>query len=92
MQVKHIVFRLQAKYQSHKFTVFDVAAFWKEKVGQYFAGVEECPICYSVKDDQSGALPRTSCAQCNAKFHGTCLYKWFKTSGNSTCPLCRHLF
>lgn len=37
-------------------------------------------------------LPKLACRTCKKKFHSACLYKWFSTSNNSTCPLCRNLF
>lgn len=30
-----------------------------------------------------------SCRTCRKRFHGGCLYKWFKSSGKSTCPHCQ---
>jgi E3 ubiquitin-protein ligase DOA10 len=40
----------------------------------------------------SHQLPKLACRTCKKKFHSACLYKWFSTSNNSTCPLCRNLF
>uniref|UniRef100_A0A1I7WPE7 E3 ubiquitin-protein ligase listerin n=1 Tax=Heterorhabditis bacteriophora TaxID=37862 RepID=A0A1I7WPE7_HETBA len=32
------------------------------------------------------------CRQCKNKFHSNCLYKWFESSSQSRCPLCRANF
>ena len=33
--------------------------------------------------------PPCSCRTCRKRFHGGCLYKWFKSSGKSNCPHCQ---
>jgi hypothetical protein len=33
-----------------------------------------------------------ACATCKKKFHSACLYKWFNTSHQNTCPMCRSPF
>jgi hypothetical protein len=53
------------------------------------AGQEECLICYSIIQPTSGQLPRLCCRTCRKRFHGGCLYKWFKSSGKSNCPHCQ---
>ncbi len=53
------------------------------------AGQEECLICYSIIQPTSGQLPRLGCRTCRKRFHGGCLYKWFKSSGKSNCPHCQ---
>jgi hypothetical protein len=72
--------------------VLDGISMWKANLEQEFAGVEACLICYSVISAANGQLPRISCKQCNVKFHTACLYKWFRSSGKSTCPHCSALF
>lgn len=67
-------------------------AFWKQNVEKKFKGLEECYICYYVIHSQSHQLPKLLCRTCKKKFHSACLYKWFNSSNNSTCPLCRSLF
>jgi hypothetical protein len=37
-------------------------------------------------------LPRLQCRTCRHKFHSACLYKWFQSATQSTCPLCRSEF
>lgn len=65
---------------------------WKNNVDSHFAGVEECCICYAVINSVNHSLPRLKCPQCSHKFHSVCLFKWFNSSGHSSCPLCRALF
>jgi len=67
---------------------------WKKLVDQEFEGVEACAICYSVVYGGAGggdskALPKIYCKVCKHKYHAKCIYKWFQTSNNNTCPLCR---
>lgn len=62
---------------------------WKEKVDKRFEGVEECMICFSLAHGSNQTLPKLKCKTCKKRYHAECLYKWFDTSNNSTCPLCR---
>lgn len=65
-------------------------AFRKNLSGQ-LKGQSECAICYSmVSEDKQ--LPTKKCRTCKNFFHGICLFKWFKSSNSSTCPLCRTAF
>lgn len=78
---------------SHRNTaLLQSLAFWKKNVDQKFEGVEECYICFYVLHGTNHQLPKLLCRTCKKKFHSACLYKWFSTSNNSTCPLCRALF
>lgn len=54
-------------------------------------GQGECAICYSIigTDMQT---PNKKCGTCKNMFHGACLFRWFKSSNSSTCPLCRNSF
>ncbi|KAJ2256118.1 hypothetical protein GGI13_001313 [Coemansia sp. RSA 455] len=61
-------------------------------IGAHFAGVEDCAICYSAVGVLDNTLPGKQCKTCKNKFHRMCLFKWFNTSNQSTCPLCRNLF
>ncbi|KAK9814167.1 hypothetical protein WJX72_001547 [[Myrmecia] bisecta] len=70
-------------------SVAEAIALWQRNVGKEFEGVEECLICYSVVSATDGKLPRLQCNTCSKKFHGACLYKWFKSSGKSNCPHCQ---
>lgn len=62
-----------------------------KNVNLHFSGFEDCAICYSILH-QDSSLPSKNCTTCSNKFHAACLYKWFKSSGSSTCPLCRSTF
>jgi hypothetical protein len=72
-------------------SIREAVMVWRRSVDRQFQGVEECPVCYSVTD-ATRALPRMQCSTCKNKFHSGCLYKWFNSSGNSKCPMCRALF
>jgi hypothetical protein len=63
-----------------------------KNVKSHFSGVEDCAICYSLIGVIDRTLPGKRCGTCKALFHGGCLFKWFRTGGSSTCPLCRSLF
>jgi len=65
---------------------------WKRNIDKHLLGVEDCIICMMTVSSTTYKLPRIRCRQCNKKFHGDCLYKWFQTSSNSSCPLCRSNF
>lgn len=70
----------------------DGLILWKRNVDKRFEGVDDCMICFSVIHGSNYSLPKLSCKTCKKKFHSACLYKWFSTSNNATCPLCRNLF
>lgn len=65
---------------------------FKRNITLHFEGIEDCAICYSVIEVTDRTLPTKSCRVCRNKFHATCLYKWFKSSSQNTCPLCRQAF
>ena len=64
-------------------------ARWKRDADKEFSGVEPCPICYCVVHAGNHQTPKMRCAQCQNKYHGACLYKWFTESSKSTCPMCQ---
>ena len=71
-------------------TIVDALLVWKDKVDKKLEGVEECMICFSVvHGTNTHSLPKLQCRTCRKKYHAECLYKWFDTSNQSTCPLCR---
>jgi hypothetical protein len=81
----------QALATSQNGTIRDALELFKRNASLHFSGVDECAICYSIlHEDRS--LPTKTCSTCKNKFHADCLYKWFKSAGNSTCPLCRSTF
>lgn len=71
--------------------IFESLEFFLKNVVFHFKGFEECAICYSILH-QDNSLPSKTCTTCKNKFHAGCLYKWFKSSGGNTCPLCRATF
>lgn len=73
-------------------SILDALGVWKRNVDTKFAGVEECHICFFVLHGTNHQIPKLACNTCKNKFHSACLYKWFSSSNNSTCPLCRNLF
>lgn len=73
-------------------SLVDGLTVWKHNVDKRFEGVEECYICFYILHGSNHQLPKVACPTCKKKFHSACLYKWFSTSNNSTCPLCRNLF
>lgn len=75
---------------SNNSIVDGLVAFRRNVVGA-LKGQTECSICYSlVSADKQ--LPNKRCSTCKNLFHSGCLFKWFKTSNNSSCPLCRNPF
>lgn len=72
-------------------SLIDCIELFNKNVNLHFSGFEECAICYSILH-QDHSLPSKVCPTCLNKFHAACLYKWFKSSGSSTCPLCRCAF
>eukprot|EP00054_Salpingoeca_dolichothecata_P022244 m.145265 g.145265 ORF g.145265 m.145265 type:complete len:137 (-) comp24272_c0_seq2:38-448(-) len=73
-------------------SVLDAVLMWKQNIDKRFEGVEDCTICYSVIHGTNCQLPNQRCKTCKNAFHSACLFKWFSTSNQSTCPLCRNLF
>ena len=69
----------------------DGLSSWRKNVVGALKGQTECAICYSIigADRQ---LPSKRCNTCKNLFHSSCLFKWFKSSNASTCPLCRNPF
>ena len=64
---------------------------WRRNVTATLKGQTECAICYSVVGGDR-QLPSKRCGTCKNCFHGSCLFKWFKSSNSSSCPLCRNAF
>ena len=64
----------------------------RDNVDKEFSGVEPCPICYSILHPKALTLPSLTCPTCANKFHSTCLYQWFQSSGKSKCVLCQQSF
>ncbi|MCJ1388866.1 hypothetical protein MMC18_001716 [Xylographa bjoerkii] len=64
---------------------------WRNNVTGALKGQSECAICYSVVSADR-QLPSKRCGTCRNLFHGSCLFRWFRSSGSSSCPLCRNAF
>ncbi|CAH8605733.1 unnamed protein product [Heterobilharzia americana] len=77
---------------NHDGSILGGVDLWQRNVRKRFDGVEECAICYSIVHSTNFSLPKMNCHTCRKLFHYACMYKWFTTSRNPVCPLCRHLF
>ncbi|KAL8799123.1 MAG: hypothetical protein Q9182_006129 [Xanthomendoza sp. 2 TL-2023] len=71
--------------------LIDGLVSWRKNVTATLKGQTECAICYSVVSADR-QLPSKRCGTCKNLFHGSCLFKWFKSSNSSSCPLCRNQF
>lgn len=61
---------------------------FRRNVAAALRGHVECAICYSyVAADKK--MPDKKCPTCKNIFHSDCLHKWFASSNQQTCPLCR---
>ena len=69
--------------------ILDGIDLWRKNIDKRFEGVEKCTICFSILHSNY-QLPKKKCQTCSNVFHNLCLFKWFESSGNSTCPLCRN--
>lgn len=78
--------------QSASSLIFDAVDLFDKNFRLHFKGFQECAICYSILDAYDKTLPNKTCHTCHNKFHGACLLKWFKSSGDYSCPLCRCKF
>eukprot|EP00981_Chlorochromonas_danica_P007037 scaffold1534_cov158-Ochromonas_danica.AAC.9 len=70
-------------------SVVEAALVWKNNIEQELHGVEPCPICYCTLHNKTLKLPSFKCPTCSHKFHPSCLFTWFKSSGKSNCVLCQ---
>lgn len=91
-QWRHWLLQLTTFLTHQNGSIMDGLALWKRNVDKRFEGVEECMICFYVLHGATCQLPKLSCRTCKKRFHSACLFKWFNTSNNSTCPLCRNVF
>lgn len=73
-------------------SIVDAVMLWRKNVDNEFEGVEPCPICYSTLHPKKLCLPTLQCATCKNKFHPSCLYTWFQSSGKSKCVICQQNF
>lgn len=91
LQWRNWLLRLTTFLTHQNGPILDGIELWKRNIDKRFEGLEECMICFSILYSNY-QLPKLKCRHCTKMFHNTCLYKWFVTSSNSTCPLCRNLW
>ncbi|KAM0704923.1 hypothetical protein Q7P35_007710 [Cladosporium inversicolor] len=72
-------------------SISDGVSSFRRNVTGALKGQSECAICYSIISGDR-QLPQKRCPTCKHMYHASCLFKWFKTSNASTCPLCRNAF
>ncbi|VDD85099.1 unnamed protein product [Enterobius vermicularis] len=72
--------------------IADAISLWARNVERHFAGAEDCTICMCTIHSRTYQLPKAKCKHCKKKFHSECIRKWFESSSQSTCPLCRSVF
>lgn len=82
----------QSVFKSDTINILDALVLWKRNVEKSLEGMEPCPICYCIFHASDRSLPGPSCGTCKNRYHPSCLYKWFKSSGNATCAMCRAPF
>jgi hypothetical protein len=71
-------------------TLAEAIRLWKQNIDKRFEGVDDCMICYSTVHVVTGALPKLRCRTCANTYHADCIYKWFRESGKSNCPMCQN--
>lgn len=69
--------------------IIDGLQVFKRNIVGALKGQSECAICYSIISADK-RMPDKRCTTCKNLFHRTCLYKWFQSSNQNTCPLCRN--
>ncbi|KAI1265042.1 hypothetical protein F5Y18DRAFT_386984 [Xylariaceae sp. FL1019] len=69
--------------------IIDGLTTFRRNVVGALKGQSECAICYSIISTDK-KMPDKRCQTCKNLFHRTCLYKWFQSSSQNTCPLCRN--
>ncbi|RDL33780.1 RING protein [Venustampulla echinocandica] len=72
-------------------SIVDGLTVFRRNVVAALKGQTECAICYSIISSDK-RMPDKRCQTCKNLFHSGCLYKWFQSSNQSTCPLCRNPF
>ncbi|KAI0158402.1 hypothetical protein BJ166DRAFT_527384 [Pestalotiopsis sp. NC0098] len=70
-------------------SLIDGLSAFKRNISGALKGQTECAICYSIISSDK-TMPDKRCGTCKNLFHRTCLYKWFQSSNQNTCPLCRN--
>jgi hypothetical protein len=88
-QLRKWLLSITAFLRNRNGAIADALRLWKRNVDTEFEGHDDCLICYSIIQPSTGQLPKLGCRTCKKKYHGTCLYKWFHSSGKSNCPHCQ---
>ncbi|OTA59151.1 hypothetical protein K449DRAFT_466863 [Hypoxylon sp. EC38] len=70
-------------------SIIDGLTTFRRNIVGAMKGQSECAICYSIISSDK-KTPDKRCQTCKNLFHRTCLYKWFQSSNQNTCPLCRN--
>lgn len=70
-------------------SIIDGLTTFRRNIVGALKGQSECAICYSIISTDK-KMPDKKCTTCKNLFHRTCLYKWFQSSNQNTCPLCRN--
>jgi hypothetical protein len=78
--------------QQENSSLLELLLAWKDHVERELEGIEDCFICYYLVHPTDKSLPTLPCQVCNNKFHKLCIQKWFNSSHNANCPLCRNPF
>ena len=85
----HWPLQIMLMLNSQDGSILDALMLWKQNVDTEFRGVEACPVCYSVLCMKTHAMPNLECKTCHNRFHSSCLYKWFNSSGKNQSVLCQ---
>ena len=85
------VMNLSAGSAGEGSSLIDGLVAWRKNVSAAMKGQTECAICYSVVSGDR-QLPSKRCSTCKNMFHSSCLFRWFRSSNSSSCPLCRNSF
>ena len=86
---RHWPLQIMLMLNSQDGSILDALMLWKQNVDTEFQGVEACPVCYSVLCMKTHAMPNLECKTCHNRFHSSCLYKWFNSSGKNQSVLCQ---
>lgn len=72
-------------------SISDALLIFRKNITGVLKGHVECAICYCIMSADR-KVPDKRCGTCHNLFHSKCLFQWFKSSNQSTCPLCRKQF
>ncbi|KAL3235880.1 hypothetical protein MRX96_048286, partial [Rhipicephalus microplus] len=75
-------------------SILDGLALWKLWTKRFEGSKRESTlICFSCFTAPPPPAAQALLSHLQEKrFHSDCLFKWFNTSNNSSCPLCRNVF